>query len=216
MLTLFIFAACANENQIIDTNPPSNIGTDAIEDECNNEQPVINLSCPEPVINLSCPEPVINVQVEAPEVLVDVEAPEVLVDVEAPVVNVAAPSVTINNDFSDLVAAIEDLANNIAAPAGSEVWAHIGYVSQPSAIWTNTSSQTAVITTAAVQSGCDVFDSNGYQELDDFCNAARCSTEVWSPGTQGVLQIPVEPGGWVDCTNNYGYSYAVYLGGYYQ
>ena len=198
MLTLFIFAACANENQIIDTNPPSNIGTDAIEDECNNEQPVINLSCPEPVIN------------------VQVEAPEVLVDVEAPVVNVAAPSVTINNDFSDLVAAIEDLANNIAAPAGSEVWAHIGYVSQPSAIWTNTSSQTAVITTAAVQSGCDVFDSNGYQELDDFCNAARCSTEVWSPGTQGVLQIPVEPGGWVDCTNNYGYSYAVYLGGYYQ
>ena len=101
MINLIILTACGNENQIIDTSPPSAVVEEVTEECAPAEQPVINLSCPEAVINLSCPEAVIAVQVAAPEVQVDVAAPAVNVTVEGP-------------DMSGLELAVDELSSSMS------------------------------------------------------------------------------------------------------
>tara|TARA_R100000030_G_C3210402_1_gene113212 strand:- start:84 stop:725 length:642 start_codon:yes stop_codon:yes gene_type:complete len=213
MLTLLLLTACgSSEHQIIDSSSPSLAGDEEACEPTVVEQPVINLSCPEPVINLSCPDPVVQVEVAAPDVQVAVAAPEVDV-------NVAGPDMTgIEAAIDDMTLTIDDTLSNITSSAGNTdiQWAHIGTHSNPNSnTWTNNSSDTAIITTAGTsQGGCDVYTASGVMEMNDFCDGSMCSLDAWSPGTQGVLSIPVEPGGWVDCYQSN--SARFYIGGYYQ
>ena len=144
---------------------------------------------------------------------------------ECPAVNVVCPEipecpaaeVSVDVDIETLVTAIEDLASKSASNSISsdlDVWAHVGESYDDSSIWTNETSTTAVLTTAAAEQGCSSYDSSGNVEIAYICDSLRCSTTAWSPGTQGVLSIPIEPGGWIDCNSSN--RHGIYLGGYYR
>ena len=86
----------------------------------------------------------------------------------------------------------------------------------PTSVWTNNTAYTAVLVTAAIQSGCDIYDAAGTLQMNDICDSSRCNVSPsWSPGVTGSLQIPIEPGGWIDCSQNSN-QWSFYLGGYYE
>ncbi len=207
MNLLLMLIACGSENLILDSDAEcetSDIANGAITYE---------LSCPDipacPTVNLTCPELIVPA---CPAI--EVTCPEPIVTVTAPTVTVEPAEVNVTHDFADLVIAIDTLASSSGGGNTPETWAWVGYNSVPYSIWDNNTNMTAVLTTAAAASGCDIYDATGTLEIDDLCNSSRCSTSNWSPGVTGSFQVPIEPGGWIDCTSSN--SSGVYLGGYYQ
>lgn len=205
-MILSLFFACGSENQIIDPNH------DCASGEVQVAPITYELTCPEipacPDVHLSCPEVTIP---ECPPV--NVVCPEPVVTVEAPSVTIEPASVTVDVEFSDLVDAIEDLALSSSGSGTNSTWSHVGYT-YVDYLWTNNTSTYAVLTTAVAPGGCNVYDASGNIQITALCNSGRCLTDRWSPGVLGAFMVPIEPGGWIDCSgSNYG---GLYLGGYYQ
>ena len=167
----FLLAACATENQIIDSNTcDAHDGQAADPVVYVNQCPEVNLTCPDipecPDVNVVCPEP---------EVVVELVAPEPQVNV-----NVEAPSVTVTNDveapdFSDLVTAIEDLALS-SSSLGVQYYAQTGFIQYASSsnpgtvVFTNNESTDFILTSMLDSNNdidCDLEDSAGNIIMDN-------------------------------------------------
>ena len=215
MITLLILTACGNENQIIDTNPPSTRVEEAeVTEECAPaEQPVINLTCPEPVVHLSCPEPVVNVQVAAPDVQVDVAAPDVDVTVEGPDMS------GIEAAIDDMTLAIEEAMTAGGGAGGGNFFAGVANCAGTSTVlYTNNTNDTAIITSILTDDE-DVRAYVGGVEIP-----SRWTSVVYShhdanghaetPAKHGRMTFPLEPGESITC--NASSSGKAFYQGYYQ
>ena len=211
MITLLILTACGNENQIIDTNPPSvRVEEAEVTEECApSEQPVINLTCPEPVVHLSCPEPVVNVQVAAPDVQVDVAAPDVDVTVEGP-------------DMSGIEAAIDDmidaLANNSGGTSGDKEWmffaSELTVAAGDVAAATNTRTTDLIITEIRLSNTIDCWIEGSAVVIAEVGHGTGAPTNHQSGSNQ--LSLPVHQGETLYCATNEGGAGYVFINGYYQ
>lgn len=217
MFTLLILTACGNENQIIDTNPPSARVEEAeVTEECAPaEQPVINLTCPEPVVHLSCPEPVVNVQVAAPDVQVDVAAPDVDVTVEGPDMS------GIEAAIDDMTLAIEEALASGGSAGGGNFFAGVancgGTHLAPNILFTNNTNDVAIIT-SAMQNNEDGGIWIGGVELPQRFTSVKYSHHdanghSETPSKHGRMTFPLEPGESITCTGSGG---KAFYQGYYQ
>ena len=207
MITLLILTACGNENQIIDTSPPTTSVEEVTEECAPAEQPVINLSCPE--VQLTCPEPVIYVQVSAPDVQVDVAAPDVDVTVEGP-------------DMSGIEAAIDDmidaLSNNPGGTSGDKEWmffaSELTVAAGDVAAATNNRTTDLIITEIRLSNTIDCWIEGVGGVIAEVGHGTGVPTNHQSGSNQ--LSLPVHQGETLYCGTNEGGTGYVFINGYYQ
>jgi len=207
MITLLILTACGNENQIIDTSPPSASVEEVTEECAPAEQPVINLTCPE--VQLTCPEPVINVQVSAPDVQVDVAAPDVDVTVEGP-------------DMSGIEAAIDEmidaLSSNSGGTSGDKEWiffaSDITVASGDVITATNTRTTDLIITEIRLSNTieCWIEGSAGIIAYVGHNTGAPTNSQQGS----NQLSLPIHQGETLYCSTHESGAGYVFVNGYYQ
>ena len=207
MINLIILTACGNENQIIDTSPPSAVVEEVTEECAPAEQPVINLTCPE--VQVTCPEPVINVQVSAPDVQVDVAAPDVDVTVEGP-------------DMSGIEAAIDDmidaLSSNSGGTSGDKEWmffaSELTVAAGDVAAAANTRTNDLIITEIRLSNTIDCWIEGTAGVIADVGHGTGAPTNHQSGSNQ--LSLPIHQGETLYCGTNEGGAGYVFINGYYQ